>query len=183
MKKYLPVTFKKTLHVKTRKRDSKRHVETLILQNGFSNLIGESWGIKFSPKPVKADYQVVREGKGDEEVIFCNIDVMGSHDGTSFISLYNNNPADIEQAELFYDKVLTHFAELDLIVPPKNPEPWKQSPPDKQERDRIIWEARQSSNTWEKTAELAGHCGVSTAKEAYTRMQRIVEAGNSADSG
>jgi hypothetical protein len=155
----------------------------LILQNGLKNTIGEDWGIKFASKPVEADYKVAREGKGDKDVIFCNIDVMGSYDGTSFISLYNNNPAEMEQAEFFYDRILSHFAELDLLVPPKSPEPWRQSPPEKQERDKTIWEARQSGNTWERTAELAGRCGVSTAKDAYARMQQIVESGNSADSG
>jgi hypothetical protein len=53
-------------------------------------------------------------------------------------------------------------------------EPWKLSRPNKQARDKIIWEMRQSNDTWENIAERAD-CGISTAKENYDRMQEIAK--------
>lgn len=56
------------------------------------------------------------------------------------------------------------------------PRPWEQSRPKDQNRDKTIWELRQSNNTWEDIAEQAS-CGVSTAKEVYKRLLARVNKG------
>jgi hypothetical protein len=52
--------------------------------------------------------------------------------------------------------------------------PWINSPPEKQVRDKQIWELRNENVSWESIAETAG-CGVSTAREAYSRMENSIK--------
>jgi len=54
-------------------------------------------------------------------------------------------------------------------------EPWRKSPPKKQDRDKAIWEFREAGNTWEDVAEAA-NCAVSTAKDNYFRMKKSGES-------
>lgn len=169
---------KKTIHVKTNQPVAKRHIESLILQNGYD--VPTSIELGFGVSKFESDYYVFDSHAKNTKIICC-IDVLGSFDKSAFISFYSSDPVS-ETAEFFYDKVLQHFAELDLIVPPKKPEPWKQSSKEKQGRDKIIWEARQALETWEKTAELA-NVSVTTAKESYNRMQKSLESGELTDSG
>jgi hypothetical protein len=51
-------------------------------------------------------------------------------------------------------------------------EPWRKSRPNKQKRDKIIWEMRQAGNTWEEISETA-KCGETTAKESYKKMRDL----------
>jgi hypothetical protein len=92
----------------------------------------------------------------------------------SVIVLTPEDERSTKQFDQFIELLRNHFQTLAFLLD-THAEPWKKSPPDKQERDRTIWEHRNLGYTWEQVAAQAG-CGVSTAKERYRDMTIAVAA-------
>ncbi|HLO17386.1 MAG TPA: hypothetical protein VK206_21310 [Anaerolineales bacterium] len=92
----------------------------------------------------------------------------------SVIVLTPESSGTAKRFDNFIELLRDHFQALSFLLDTRA-EPWKHSPPDKQERDRTIWEYRNLGYTWEQVAEVA-KCGVSTAKERYKDMTIAVAA-------
>jgi hypothetical protein len=108
-----------------------------------------------------------------EKIAIGHIAVLPAREN-SVIVLTPDNEASTNQFDGFIELLKNHFQTLAFLLD-THAEPWKHSPPDKQERDRAIWEHRNLGYTWEQVAEIA-KCGVSTAKERYKDMTIAVAA-------
>jgi hypothetical protein len=163
--------------------DTIKHIQAVCGLSIFKSNIGERfepifedlWGI-----PVNygiwiqvADENKKKKSSPQKKLDIGNIAVLPAREN-SVIILTPSNDSTQDQFETFVKLIKEHFQSLTFLLDTQA-EPWKKSPPDKQERDRTIWEHRNLGYTWEQVAEFA-RCGVSTAKERYRDMTIIVAA-------
>lgn len=114
-----------------------------------------------------------RKTQVSENIYIGNIAVLPARENSVIVLTPEKETTD-KRFDVFIELVRSHFHAIGFLLDTKA-EPWKSSPPDKQERDKTIWEHRNLGYTWEQVAEFA-NCGVSTAKERYKDMTIFVAA-------
>jgi hypothetical protein len=163
--------------------DTKKHVKAICELSEFNTIYNQFLDPMFKEFSYTSENSKVwiieQKFKGkrktpiSENISIGNIAVLPARDNSVIVLTPEKEMTD-NRFDDFIELVRSHLQALGFLLDTKA-EPWTNSPPDKQERDRTIWEHRNLGYTWEQVAEIA-NCGVSTAKERYRGMAIFVAA-------